>query len=181
MNLCQLLSHFAPLALRHAVPIRESTQGAFGQLRPPPRVDQYGAAVARRPRSDRLVLKDGVFGAREDEVLTGIESSGGRSAAEVAHLPSRERLNYEHLPIHRLSPSVLSGERGLEFRGGHTCFCALIPRHLGSVGAVDLDEVSLAGPTREREQTDAFGTALARRRAFFLKPAVSLPSRSLFS
>src|SRR5271169_1950884 len=62
-----------------------------------------------------------------------------------------------------LPPRLLCGQRGLKLLGGHSGFRSLLPSHFGSAGAIHLDEVLLAGPTREREQADAFGTTLPSR------------------
>ena len=113
-----------------------------------PRVNEHGTAVTSGPSSNRLVLKYGVLGPRNDEVPAGIEPPGSGSRAKVAHLPPRLRLNDEHLPSHLLSSRVLRGESGLKLLRRYACFGALLPSHFGSIGAIDLNEVFLAGPTR---------------------------------
>src|SRR5208282_2678804 len=146
-----------------AVFLTESPVSAVGELRPVPRVYEYRTAITRRPRPNRLVLKYRVFSAGDDEVPAGIKASGGRCGTEITHLPSRRRVENEDLPRHPLPPRLLRGQRGLKLLCGYSGFRALLPSHLGSVGAIDLDEVLLAGPTRQLKQANALGAAFASR------------------
>jgi hypothetical protein len=60
-------------------------------------------------------------------------------------------------------PACFAANAAWNFSAGTPAFRSLGPRHFYSRSAVDFYKILLAGPTRERKQPDAFGTAFSSR------------------
>jgi hypothetical protein len=125
----------------------EVGQSSFGQFCPLASVNQQCTFFTSSPRSNGLMRQHSVF--QPHEISASVEPMDRFGCAEVAALPTRERLYCDYFR-HSLLPHRCR-QRALKFLGWNACSRPLLPGHLWTAFSVDPNELLLGRSSGELE------------------------------